>query len=531
MLKMRKLHKKTLLMAILAALAGPAYASVVNLPTGGTFEYGSAGSITTSGDTENINVSTLSGSNGYANVLDTGNDVVIDWSGGFDVGAGYTVNFSGLKTATPSNDSQYSSAYINVDDSGNPSAIAGTITANNNVPVFVINPDGVTVAGTANLAAMPVGLIAGSLDSNGNMDLTTSPITVSSGVTVDTTTTDADASIYAGGSSDGLINAESGSTLPIEIGGAGNTGGSTDTNFIYDITVPDGTDNYNVDGSGSYYFNAESAGSTIVNIAGNSVAVEGGGLSFLNTNAANPVSLNVSLDGATVDGGFSVNNLGDGNSSVSLDNVTADNMIIFTGGDSANDDAEPSNGSVSLSGNLTATAGDIEIKQGDLKGYSTYPVDIANGADLSSAGVIVIDADGLSIGSAITVSGTELIMDDYASAATSEDPSSQTYPNTPVNFDADGATITGENGIGIEMFTGGLSDLTFAGDIGDLSLTDEASGATQISDVNTSSAVGGLAVKFDPYNGSSTSDSAELSDSDLSTDSSNAATRGFFRRR
>ncbi|MBU2768156.1 filamentous hemagglutinin N-terminal domain-containing protein, partial [Acidithiobacillus ferrivorans] len=149
----KKPRKLTLIFGsmVCALFAGQAFA----LPAGGSFVDSSAGTFGTSGSTMTINSTTAS--TGYG----TGN-AVIDWSGGFNVASGQTVDFTSSNGAVNN--------VINIDDSGAASTIAGTITSSSGISVVLINPDGMTIDGTASLPTF--------VGASGNYDATTGDITL-----------------------------------------------------------------------------------------------------------------------------------------------------------------------------------------------------------------------------------------------------------------------------------------------------------------------------------------------------------------
>lgn len=69
-------------------------------------------------------------------------NAVIQWGGGFNVGANATVNFQGNKDG-------YN--VLNYDRSGSMSQIYGTINANNNGNVYIVNPSGVQIGSSAQI--------------------------------------------------------------------------------------------------------------------------------------------------------------------------------------------------------------------------------------------------------------------------------------------------------------------------------------------------------------------------------------------
>ena len=168
------LKEKLLILALTCAFSLPAYA-LNGLPSGGAFTIG-GGTISRSGTTETINVkSTGTVSSVLADWSSFGTssnyDAVINWSGGFDVSQGNTVDFT-------STGSQVN--VINVDTSGTVSNIAGNIESGSGIAsVLLINPNGMTIDG--NSAAVPTDFmgISGALNqSNGTINLSSAPINV-----------------------------------------------------------------------------------------------------------------------------------------------------------------------------------------------------------------------------------------------------------------------------------------------------------------------------------------------------------------
>ena len=171
---------RVLLASLLLACASPAFA-LPALPSGGSFFGNASGSISTSGSTETVNIT----ANNANNVGGVSHAALIDWSGGFDVASGDTVDFTanaGLNTNV-----------INVDDSGNASDIAGTITQGTGVDsVTVINPDGMTVDDTAVIPSTFTGI-------SGNVDTTAGSGPAGSGYGVELTDAPISSSITSSG--------------------------------------------------------------------------------------------------------------------------------------------------------------------------------------------------------------------------------------------------------------------------------------------------------------------------------------------
>lgn len=154
------------------ALAAP------SLPTGGSFAAGT-GTISSTSNAVNVNIASGgnlsfgSGSSAYLIPY-----AQINWGGGFDISSGNTVNFTeGSGVNVPD--------IINVDTSGNPSTIAGTITAPSGVGVAVINANGLSIDSAT--ASLPVGFVGavGGFSSGSSNGATPIGITETGAVSVD----------------------------------------------------------------------------------------------------------------------------------------------------------------------------------------------------------------------------------------------------------------------------------------------------------------------------------------------------------
>ena len=161
-----------LAVSVLLAMGYTVNASALpSLPSGGSYNVGT-GTISTSGTTETVAGTDTSSTGGVVNDI-------INWSGGFDVASGNTVDFTSANTGGAN--------VINIDGSGVASDIAGTVTAGTNVDtVVVVNPDGMTINGTASLPSTFLG-VAGTSQStatNEAFTLTNAPIDVTGAPTV-----------------------------------------------------------------------------------------------------------------------------------------------------------------------------------------------------------------------------------------------------------------------------------------------------------------------------------------------------------
>ncbi|MCR8683872.1 filamentous hemagglutinin N-terminal domain-containing protein [Campylobacter sp. LMG 17559] len=115
---MKKLANHIILSGVTVSML---FSPLMALPSGGKFTHGTSGKIETSGNTMNITGTTASGNH------------VIQWGGGFNIGAGERVNFKG--------DGQN---YLNIAHGTGKSTIKNILDAGGN-NVFLINPNGVII--------------------------------------------------------------------------------------------------------------------------------------------------------------------------------------------------------------------------------------------------------------------------------------------------------------------------------------------------------------------------------------------------
>ena len=113
-----------------AALAASGAVPNTQLPQGGHFIAGG------------IDTSIVDHQNGQMTITQGSQNAVIQWGGGFNVGANATVNFEG-----PANG--YNT--LNYDASGNMSQIYGAINANNKGNIYIVNPAGVEISSSAQI--------------------------------------------------------------------------------------------------------------------------------------------------------------------------------------------------------------------------------------------------------------------------------------------------------------------------------------------------------------------------------------------
>jgi filamentous hemagglutinin family protein len=191
-----------------AALAG---ISATALPANGTVTAGQA-TISTSGSTETIAMN--------------GQNAIVNWKGGFDIGSGATVNVQG------NGSSGNIPTVLNIDTSSNPSEIAGTLNATG-ASVFIANANGVMVDGSANISVPDgtLGLLGGTVSNDSNFtssgQLTlangannNAPLTINNGATINVHNV-----IYAGSGSVNMGNAHYGNPMgALILGGNGSKG-------------------------------------------------------------------------------------------------------------------------------------------------------------------------------------------------------------------------------------------------------------------------------------------------------------------
>lgn len=111
-----------------AALAASGAVPNTQLPQGGSVMAGNA----SIGDPNNGQLTITQGSQ----------NAVIQWGGGFNIGANATVNFKGPESG-------YNT--LNYDASGSMSQIYGAINANNNGNIYIVNPSGVEISSSAQI--------------------------------------------------------------------------------------------------------------------------------------------------------------------------------------------------------------------------------------------------------------------------------------------------------------------------------------------------------------------------------------------
>lgn len=127
---MKKMSKHIVLsFAVSSLLFSQAYA----LPQGGKFTHGSTGSISSSNGTMNIT--------GNKGAESNGNNFVIQWGGGFNIGQNETVKFNGNQQN-----------YLNIAYQKDASKIDGALNGGNN-NIFLVNPMGVLIGKTGTITA------------------------------------------------------------------------------------------------------------------------------------------------------------------------------------------------------------------------------------------------------------------------------------------------------------------------------------------------------------------------------------------
>lgn len=120
-----------------AALAASGTVPNTQLPQGGSVI---AGSVTFP---DFVTPGHSAGNNSSVTIVQNSQNAVIQWGGGFNVGANATVNFDYSGTGNFNT--------LNYDASGNMSQIYGAINANNNGNIYIVNPAGVEISSSAQI--------------------------------------------------------------------------------------------------------------------------------------------------------------------------------------------------------------------------------------------------------------------------------------------------------------------------------------------------------------------------------------------
>ncbi|MDD2859734.1 MAG: filamentous hemagglutinin N-terminal domain-containing protein [Acidiphilium sp.] len=359
------------MLALLMALPSIALASIGanTLPVGGSVTVGSA-TISTSGSTQTIT---------------TGTNAVIGWSGGFDVGSAAHVNFVNSGSNANTN-------VLNIDNSGNPSEIAGSISGSN-VGIWIANQNGIIVDGGATISdpGQTVALMGGQVANDSGFASTgqfsfgsdqASPVTIASGSTV------SGATVFVAGS--GTVNigsANLSASSSFAVGGGiapgaltitpnGGANGFTTSTAYYGVPVS---------GSVQTQINLE-AGSVIASPGikfDNNGNIQGGGVLKGNTvdlgasgdinnpagyaNTGSYYSNHVTIDPYTSASTVSVNTISAGTNGPQMLNVWVNGNAVFTSEPYISDisinngvvNSAPNGGShliMQASGNTTLTA-------------------------------------------------------------------------------------------------------------------------------------------------------------------------------
>ncbi|EHO4642881.1 filamentous hemagglutinin N-terminal domain-containing protein [Campylobacter jejuni] len=127
---MKKMSKHIVLSFVVSSLL---FSQAYALPSGGKFTHGSTGSISSSNGTMNITGNKGAGTGG--------NNFVIQWGGGFNIGQNESVNFNGKNQN-----------YLNIAYQKDASKIDGALNGGNN-NIFLVNPMGVLIGKTGTITA------------------------------------------------------------------------------------------------------------------------------------------------------------------------------------------------------------------------------------------------------------------------------------------------------------------------------------------------------------------------------------------
>jgi filamentous hemagglutinin family protein len=174
MSNLNKTHLTPIASAVALALAAPATAFAVGMPGAGTVTVGQVDCLACAGGTGGP-VGSVITKLASTNTLQVkaATPSVVQWGGYNPNGTNANIKALKLETNNPgfnlSPGSQLNitatgaTALLNVDASGNPSTIAGKLTATGKVNLFISNANGITVTSTGSITAPVVGLIGADL--------------------------------------------------------------------------------------------------------------------------------------------------------------------------------------------------------------------------------------------------------------------------------------------------------------------------------------------------------------------------------
>jgi len=357
--KVAKIAKLSFLSAVVMLLSGQA---AFALPTGGVFTSGT-GDITTSGSTMDI-TATGPGTGKDSAVGSTSNTAaVINWgspgSGGFNIAQGETVNFI--------RNNQNISAWINIDQSGNVSSLNGTLNAVNYAgsamhgdrPVILINPNGMTIGGSAVLDPDFVGIAGNYNATTGQVTLNNAPISVDSAYVIQNSGA---ANVpVAGGSSTEQVdvtvntpdaNGVSANSLPFSVGGAEvNLAANSSPTSVANLNVSNGSNtNLNIGSP----LNGGAAAQINLNFPGlgGSGGANVGAIDFSDSNSGDTTTLvgGSSSDPVSISGGINNQNTYTG---------TISGDLSMTGDFAISNDASGNSGSNIQAGNVDLVGANI----------------------------------------------------------------------------------------------------------------------------------------------------------------------------
>lgn len=358
--------------ALIALYAHPASAQSqpVQLPQGGTFQRGD-GAITTNGASTQINTTSA-----------PGKVSVINWGGGFNVGAGGKVTFNNGTGATSLNS-------INVDPTGKASSINGAINGTGpGMNILVVNPNGVSLGNGASINTTGTfSAVAGNVDPASiapgaagtvNIVLGNAPIIVNSAVAGQST---AQGKIEVGPDKAIAMGASGPSTLPAVLGSAditiGGTGAVTGSG-----SVAAGGESYRLNTAGSLTFtNASIAANKDIAITGKEVRMSG-------------TSINAAAEGASVKLGGGARGKDASIANAQITNVDAGSSIttganssVVVWGDKANFEGTIVNpgGNAEISGKQLFYSGTTDLRGATKTGTLLFDpddliIDVAGGA-------------------------------------------------------------------------------------------------------------------------------------------------------
>jgi len=497
-MKKHEFRKKSVAAAVGLAMAAPFMigtalaANPGNVPVNGTLKQGSV-SVTVTGTTDTLgstNTAALAVTlNSTVNVINWGNPNTAatlnpnSTLAGFNIGTKSSVDFTTTQSSTV--------AVLNVDTSGQPSTLDGSLTGTN-VNVFVANANGIVVGSTADLSAPVLGLIASNVDNTALTSAapqialsfaTAGSISVANGANLNgnsanavliagagtvnvagTSTANISSNLVVDGGVSGLYNSSTATftaassvgnvnltTAPTNVNlNLGTAGGTFPLSTVY--AFGDITNNGNVSLAASPQFTGTLTNNGIINqsSAGTLLSIGGvDGLANIYANTTAPSSFGSVVNNGTIAAanGFNLNIAGTFTNSTNAQlNVTGAATMADSGFNNA--------GLVSVAAG-NGNAGDFSNTNGSFTNSGTISVDgsfaVNNAASFNNSGTITVADNSTTPDNVINASGTV------------SNTGTMTFGNNStgsVNLSVSDANFSNTGTLNLVTNTGGSSNLT-----------------------------------------------------------------------